>query len=140
MLEHSCGDLLPFSHKSISDVGHWCWVNRPGSQLAFKFIPKVFNGVEVRALCSPVKFFHTYLNKLFLYRPTFVHGGVVMLKQERAFPKLLPQSSTEWSRMSLYAVALRCPFTETQGPSPNHEQQLQTIIPPPPTFTVGTMH
>ena len=38
---------------------------RPGSQLAFQFIPKVFDGVEVRALCMPVKFFHTDLDKPF---------------------------------------------------------------------------
>ena len=55
-------------------------------------IPKVFDGVEVRALCRPVKFFHTNLNKPFLYGPHFVHRGIVMLKPERAFPKLLPQS------------------------------------------------
>jgi hypothetical protein len=55
-------------------------------------IPKVFNGVEVRALCRPVKLFHTDLDKQFLYGPRFVHGGIVMLKQERAFPKPLPQS------------------------------------------------
>jgi hypothetical protein len=52
----------------------------PGLQSAFQFIPKVFDGVEVRALCRPVKFFHTNLNQSFLY-------GFV----ERAFPKLLPQ-------------------------------------------------
>ena len=42
-------------------------------------------------LCRPVKFFHTDLNKPFLYGPCFVHEGIVMLKQERAFPKLLPK-------------------------------------------------
>ena len=41
--------------------------------------------------------------------------------------------------MSLYAVALRFPFTGTMGPSPNHEKQPQTIIPSPPNFTVSTM-
>ena len=51
-------------------------------------MPKVFEEVEVRALCRPVKFFHTNLNKPFLYGPRFVHRGIVMLKQERAFPKL----------------------------------------------------
>ena len=65
---------------------------RPGSQLAFQFLPKVLDGVEVRALCRPVKFFHNDLDKPFLYGPRFVHGGIAMLKQERAFPKLLPQS------------------------------------------------
>ena len=64
----------------------------PGSQSAFQFIPKVFDVVEVRALCRPVKFLHTNLDKLVLYGPRFVHGGIVMLKQERAFPKLLHQS------------------------------------------------
>ena len=42
--------------------------------------------------------------------------------------------------MSLYAVALRFPFTGTKGPSLNHGKQPQTIISPPPNFTVGTMH
>ena len=57
-------------------------------------VPLVFDGVEVRALCRPVKFLHTNLDKPFLYGPHFVHRCIVMLKQERAFPKLLPQSWT----------------------------------------------
>ena len=92
MLEHCCRDLIPFSHKRISEVGHWCWAIRSGSQSAFQFILKVFDGVDVRALCGPVKFFHTDLDSPFLYGPHFVHRGIVMLKQERAFPKLLPRS------------------------------------------------
>ena len=58
----------------------------------FQFIPTVFGGVEVRALCRPVKFFNTDLDKPFLYGPRFMCGGIVMLKQEMAFPELLPQS------------------------------------------------
>ena len=58
---------------------------RSGSQSAFQFIPTVFDGVEFRVLCRPVKFFHTDLNKPLLYGPHFVHRGIVMLKQERAF-------------------------------------------------------
>ena len=57
----------------------------PGSQSAFQFIPKVFDWVEVRALCRPVKFFHSYLDKPFLYGPHFVYWGIVILKQERAY-------------------------------------------------------
>ena len=101
---------------------------------AFQFIPKVYDVVEVRALCRPGKFFHTELDKPFLYGHCFVHGGIVMLKQERAFPQTVAKvRSTESSRMS-YVIALRFPFTGSKGPSPNHEKQH------PPNFTVGTMH
>ena len=62
-------------------------VIRPGSQLVFQFILKVFNGLEVRALRRPVKFYHTNLDKLFLYGHHFVHRSIVMLKQEKAFPQ-----------------------------------------------------
>ena len=74
MLEHCCGDLLPFSRKSISEVGHGCRAIRPGSQSTFQFMPKVFDGVEVKALCRPVKFFHTDLNKPFPYGPLCARG------------------------------------------------------------------
>jgi hypothetical protein len=141
MVEHCCVDLLPFSHKSIqsiSEVRHWCWAFKPGSQSVLKFIPKVFDGVKVRALCRPVKVFHTDLDKSFLYGPRFVHDSV-RLKQERAFPKLLPQS---WNHRIVQniIVCYRFPFTETIGPSWKHEKQPQSIIPPPPNFTVGIMH
>ena len=42
--------------------------------------------------------------------------------------------------MSLYAVALRFPFTGTKGSSPTHGKQPQTIIPPPLNYTIGTMN
>ena len=54
----------------------------------FQIISKVFEGVEVRVLCRRVKIF----DKPILYGLRFVHGGIVMLKLEKAFPKLLPQS------------------------------------------------
>jgi hypothetical protein len=82
----------------------------------FQLIPKLIDGVKVRALCRPVKFFHTNLGKPFLLGTPFVHGGIVMLKQERAS-----------YRMSLYAVALKFPFTGTKGPIPNHDKQPQAI-------------
>ena len=46
----------------------------------------------VRALCGKVKFFHTDLDKPFLFGPRFVHGGIIKLKPERASHKLLTQS------------------------------------------------
>jgi hypothetical protein len=75
MLEHFCGDLLSFSHDSISEVRHWCWRIRPGSQSVFQFMSKVFDFVEVRALCRPVKFFHTDLYKPLMYGPRLCAQG-----------------------------------------------------------------
>jgi hypothetical protein len=90
-------------------------------------------------MCRPVKFFHTdpILTNHFYMDPHFVHGGIVMLKQERANPY---NDILESSRMSFYAVELRFHFTGTKGPSPNHDKQPHTIIPPPKIVTVGTMH
>jgi hypothetical protein len=53
----------------------------------FQFIPKVFDEVEVKALCRPVKFFHTDLDKPFLYGPRFVHEGILMLKLGKCLPQ-----------------------------------------------------
>jgi hypothetical protein len=64
----------------------------------------VFDGVEVRALCRSVKFFHTDLDKPFLYGPRFVQGGIVMLKQERAFPKLLPIKLEAQNRLECHCM------------------------------------
>ena len=74
---------------------------RPSSKSKFQFIPKVFDKVKVRALCRPVKFFYTDLDKPFLYGLCFVHRGIVMLIQKRAFPNL-PQNCDDFaSRGSL---------------------------------------
>lgn len=55
-------DSSGLRHKSISEVGQWCWVIRSGSQIAFQ-VQKVLDGVEVIALCRSVKFFHIKLGK-----------------------------------------------------------------------------
>ena len=86
MLEHCCGDMLPFSHKSIREVGH---SRRSNSSQSCGIEVK---GSRSRLCAGPVKFFHIDLDKPFLYGPRIVHGSTVMLKQEKAFPKLLPQS------------------------------------------------
>ncbi|CAB1414892.1 unnamed protein product [Pleuronectes platessa] len=58
----------------------------------FKVIQEVLDVVEVRALCGPVKFFHTKLTQPCLYGPCFVHWSRVVLEQKRGFPKRFPQS------------------------------------------------
>ncbi|KAB5559430.1 hypothetical protein PHYPO_G00028930 [Pangasianodon hypophthalmus] len=83
----------------------------------FQFISKVFSGVEVRALCRTLEFFHSKLVRPCLHRARFAHRHTVMLKQERTFPKCSCKfGSIQLSKMSLYAVALRLPFTGTTGP------------------------
>lgn len=76
-----------------SQVGDWCWGIRSGSESAFQFILKVFDGVEVSALCRAVNFSTLNWEKhLFM---GYVHGGVVWFKQEKVFHKLLQQSGNQ---------------------------------------------
>ena len=82
----AAGTYFHLARKALEKSGT-DWVIRPGLHSVFQVIPKMFDGVEVRALCRPVKLFHIDLNEPLLYGPCFV-----MLKQERAFPKLLSQS------------------------------------------------
>lgn len=78
---------------------------RPHKNLGFKFCDtvyikvslaldcggsKVLGEAEVTALCGSVNFFRTKLGKSLSYLLGFVHGCIVTLKQEKAFPKLLP--------------------------------------------------
>ncbi len=74
-------------------------VIRSGSQSVCQFILKVLDGAEVRALCRPVKSFHTKLGK--------------PLKQERDKHKLLTQrwKNTFFLKISLCAAELRYKWT-----------------------------
>ncbi|MCJ8737978.1 hypothetical protein PDJAM_G00030230 [Pangasius djambal] len=56
-------------------------LRRSGVQSVFQFIPKVFSGVEVRALCRTLEFFHSNLHTPRLHGARFVHRGIVMLEQ-----------------------------------------------------------
>ena len=77
------------------------------SQLLFQFIPKVFDGIEVRALKARQVLL--YQTKQTIFRPCFVHEG--------SSPSCCHNAgSTQFSRKSLYAVALRFPFTVTEVP------------------------
>ena len=122
--------------RSGTDVGQFGL-----ARMAIQIIPKVFDGVQVRALCSPVKFFHTDLDKSFCMDLVWCTGALSCWNSKGPSPNFCHRvGSTEMYRMSLYALALRIPITGTKGPSPNHEKQPQTIIPLPPNFTVSTMH
>ncbi|MCJ8748244.1 hypothetical protein PDJAM_G00162700, partial [Pangasius djambal] len=64
--------------RSGADVG---MSRMSGVQSVFQFIPKVFSGVEVRALCRTLEFFHSNLHTPCLHGARFVHRGIVMLEQ-----------------------------------------------------------
>lgn len=72
-------DLLPFTTDtralvtSNTDVGG-------GNQV---LLPKVLDGVEVRALCRPVQFFHNILRNPSIYGAGFVHGGHCHVETEK---------------------------------------------------------
>ncbi|MCJ8738048.1 hypothetical protein PDJAM_G00031240 [Pangasius djambal] len=70
--------LWKLSTRCWSVAGGW----RSGVQSVFQFIPKVFSGVEVRALCRTLEFFHSNLHTPCLHGARFVHRGVVMLEQD----------------------------------------------------------
>lgn len=49
--------------------------------VAFQFIPKVFSGIEVRALYRPHEFFNSRLTETYLYGAHIVHRGTVPVKE-----------------------------------------------------------
>lgn len=77
--------------KNICEVRYWWWWIRPGSQMVFQFIPKLFSRVEFRALCRALEFLHAKLVKPWLYGAGFEHRGTVILKQKKGFSKVLPR-------------------------------------------------
>lgn len=56
--------------KSVCEVKHWCWTRRPG-------LPKVFSGVEVRAVCRAMKFLHDTLLTMSLWSSKGLFSKVV---------------------------------------------------------------
>lgn len=53
------------------------------TRCSFRFIPKAFNRVEVRAICRPLPLqrLHFNLSKVCNHGARFVHRGLVMLEQ-----------------------------------------------------------
>ncbi|MCJ8748173.1 hypothetical protein PDJAM_G00162490 [Pangasius djambal] len=76
--ERSAAVSVTLNVRSGADVG---MSRRSGVQSVFQFIPKVFSGVEVRALCRTLEFFHSNLHTPCLHGARFVHRGIVMLEQ-----------------------------------------------------------
>lgn len=99
-----------------------------------------------RSLCSissQVQVLYTELTHPWLYGAWFVHWCAVILEEEGTkLSKLFPQCwhvSMKLSKMSKYAEALIDFFTGAKGLSPIPEKQPNTIIPPSPQITLGTL-
>jgi hypothetical protein len=116
MLEHCCGDLLPFSNQSIREVGHWCWAIRPGSQSAFHFIPK--DSMELRSeLWAGQSSSSTLISTNHFCMDLALCKGHCHAETGKDLPQnsYYKVGSTESSRMELHVVALRFPFTRSNG-------------------------
>lgn len=109
ILEAGWKDFLPFSHKSMSEIGHWCRAIR------FYFIP----------------FCRAKLGKLCLCGALFLHGGLSCWHKKGASPKRHGPESTLLSKVPLYGVALRfllCAKAQTMKISPRAKVQKRSYM------------
>ena len=98
---------------SISEVGYGYWTIRPGSHSAFQFMG-LRSGLYAGKSSSstPISTNHFYMDL------TLCSGALSCWNRKGPSSNCCHKiGSTELSRMSLCAVALRFPFTGTKGPS-----------------------
>jgi hypothetical protein len=87
-------------------------------QSVFQFIPKVFDGVEVGTLCRKSCPSTSISTNHFCMDLTLCKGALLRWNRKGPSPNCCHKvGSIELPRMSLYAVALRFPFTGTKGHS-----------------------
>lgn len=126
MLEHGCGDLLPFSHKNICEVRHGCWTMYPGSQLPLKIISAVLDGAEVIALSRAVRLFLTKVGNTFISGHVFYTGSLSGWGGKMVLFKLIQQKHRILYKNFIYFSNF--PLLKLRGPNP--ERQAQNTIPP----------
>lgn len=114
IVKPGCSTLLPVRHKCINEIQHWCLVMKPVLQSAFKFILKVLDGVDVRALCTPARLFHTTLGKLLYNSMDLVlcMWALSCYKLERDKHKLLTQS---WKQTTVKSITVCCRTGKTRS-------------------------
>jgi hypothetical protein len=105
-------------------------VIRPGSQSAFQFIPKMFDWGCGQGCVEADKVLPHRSQQTISVWTSLCARGHCQGETGKGHPPIFCHNvrSTELSRMSLYAVALRFPFTGTKGPNLNHEKQLQPLF------------
>jgi hypothetical protein len=109
------GDLLPFSHKCISEVGHWCWAIRPGSQSqCFNSSQRCLMGLRSGMCAGQLSSYEPISTNHFCMDLALCTGALSCWNRKEPSPNCCHKGgSTESSRMSLFAVALRFPITGT---------------------------
>jgi hypothetical protein len=64
-----------------------CLLSNEPFIICLQFIPKVFDGVEVRALCKPVKFLHTDVDKTISVWTSLCARGHSQAKTGKGLPQ-----------------------------------------------------
>lgn len=80
--------FLLFSHRGFTEVGHWCW--RLGPVHTLQSIPKLLDGVEVRA--SKVLLHNKLGISFFFLRMLLWARGYHLAKTSNGLPKVMLQS------------------------------------------------
>ncbi len=104
----------------------------------FQLPPKIFYGVEIWRLARPLQDLEMLLTKPLLRCPGGVFGIIVMLKDQ---PRFIFNALADGRRFSLkisrYMAPFILSFTQISRPGPFAEKQPQSMMFPPPCFTVG---
>ncbi len=107
----------------------------------FQLPPKIFYGVEIWRLARPLQDLEMLLTKPLLRCPGSVFGIIVMLKDPATFHLQCPCWWFEVLRFSLkisrYMAPFILSFTQISRPGPFAEKQPQSMMFPPPCFTVA---
>ncbi len=102
----------------------------------FQLPPKIFYGVEIWRLARPLQDLEMLLTKPLLRCPGGVFGIIVMLKDPAMF-NALADGRRFSLKISRYMAPFILSFTQISRPGPFAEKQPQSMMFPPPCFTVG---
>jgi hypothetical protein len=104
----------------------------------FQLLPKIFYGVEIWRLARPLQDLEMLLTKPLLRCPDGVFGIIVMLKDPARFIFNALADGRRFSlKISRYMAPFILSFTRISRPGPFAEKQAQSMMFPPPCFTVG---
>ncbi|XP_070398413.1 uncharacterized protein [Nothobranchius furzeri] len=136
MNSHKVAGILAYSSMQIfssSDV-----LGLSPNNTDFQLPPQIFYGVEVWRLARPLQDFQMLLTEPLLCCPGGVFGIIVVLEDPARFIfKALTDGRRFWLRISRYTAPFILSLTWISRPVPLAEKQPQSMMFPPPCFTVG---